>query len=131
MSFRAPHRPYSHNMTLAERSQFMPYAIKGKSGEQIGLLDRYIGQIMKTLHDLKIAENTLVLFTSDNGPDTSAYKLFNKLGQIRMGTMRGGKHAIYEGTIVTIIIIIMNYSYYYCYYYYYYHYYQVDTECRC
>ena len=74
LSFRAPHAPYSHNMTEAEIAEFLPYSLIGKPGEQIGLLDRYIGQIMKTLHDLQIAENTLVIFTADNGPDSSSFK---------------------------------------------------------
>ena len=97
MGLRAPHTPYSHNLTLEEIQDFLPYAIQGKPGEQIGLLDMYIGQIMKTLHDLNIADNTMVVFTADNGADSSAFKMFNDLGHIRMGTMRGKKAAVYEG----------------------------------
>ena len=92
-AFRAPHAPYSHNLTAEEIADFLPYSIIGKPGEQIGLLDLYIGRIMKKLHDLAIADNTLVIFTSDNGPDGSVFRLFNKLGHIRMGTMRGKKAA--------------------------------------
>ena len=31
-------------------------------------MDRGIGQVLDLLDELKIADNTLVLFTSDNGP---------------------------------------------------------------
>ena len=47
----------------------MPYTSLGKPGEQIGIFDRYVGNVMKRLHDLDVADNTLVFFTSDNGPD--------------------------------------------------------------
>ena len=103
LSFRAPHAPFSHNLTEEEIGDFLPYSIIGKPGEQIGLLDLYIGRIMKTLHDLKIAENTMVLFTADNGPDTSAYKLFNKMGHIRTASMRGKKAA---GILLIIVAYI-------------------------
>ena len=97
MGIRAPHSPYSHNLTQEEIEDFLPYAIHGKPGEQIGLLDRYIGEIMRTLHELDIADNTMVIFTADNGPDSGAFKMFNHLGHIRTGTMRGKKAAVYEG----------------------------------
>jgi arylsulfatase A-like enzyme len=71
LSFRAPHRPSSHNLTFDENDpmEFYPHASIGKPGEQILLFDQYIGNVMKTLHDLEVADNTLVFFTSDNGPD--------------------------------------------------------------
>ena len=91
LAFRAPHAPYSHNLTAEETANFLPYNMLGKPGEQIGLFDLYIGNIMKALHDLQVADNTIVIFTSDNGPDTSGLKLFNKYGHLRMATMRGKK----------------------------------------
>ena len=91
LAFRAPHAPYSHNLTAEETANFLPYNILGKPGEQIGLFDQYIGNIMKSLHDNEVADNTIVIFTSDNGPDTSGLKLFNKYGHLRMATMRGKK----------------------------------------
>ena len=71
LSFRAPHRPSSHNLTFDENNpmEFYPHASIGKPGEQLLLFDEYIGTVMKTLHDLEVADNTLVFFTSDNGPD--------------------------------------------------------------
>ena len=81
-------------MTEEEIANFLPYPVLGKPGEQIGLLDQYVGEIMKLLHDLKIAENTLVLFTADNGPDSTSFKMFNKVfGHLRTSMLRGQKHA--------------------------------------
>src|SRR5690606_17312682 len=34
----------------------------------IGILDRQVGEIMKKVEELGIAENTIIIFTSDNGP---------------------------------------------------------------
>ena len=91
LAFRAPHNPFSHNLTDEEVVNFLPYSILGKPTEQIGLLDRYIGNIMKSLHDMKIAENTMVIFTADNGADTSNLENFHKYGHQRTATMRGKK----------------------------------------
>ena len=76
----------------------MPYASMGKPGEQIGLFDSYIGNIMKKLKNLDIADNTIVIFTSDNGPDggpdRGVFKMYNKFNHMRMGMMRGNKGKI-------------------------------------
>jgi len=56
LSFRAPHAPYSHNLTDEEIREFLPYNVFGKPGEMIGKFDEYIGNIMKTIHDLEVQE---------------------------------------------------------------------------
>jgi arylsulfatase A len=50
-----------------------PQFVKGKSqaglrGDQVVLADWCVQQILKTLKRLKLSDNTLVIFTSDNGP---------------------------------------------------------------
>lgn len=52
-------------------------------------MDAKVGQILQKLDDLKIADNTLVLFTSDNG---AAYEGF-------IGDLKGGKTDLHEGGI--------------------------------
>jgi arylsulfatase A-like enzyme len=54
--------------------------------------DRQIGRLMSGLEDLGILENTLVIFTSDNGP----YPTYE---QIRANGERGAKNSLYEGGI--------------------------------
>lgn len=54
-------------------------------------LDRALGQVMDTLDEVGAAENTLLIFTSDNGP------VANFGGTT--GGLRGGKRSGYEGGI--------------------------------
>ncbi len=63
----------------------------------ITLLDDQVGEIVRKLQQLHLAENTLVVFTSDNGPsieggEDPAY--FNS-----SGGLRGHKRDLYEGGI--------------------------------
>ena len=60
-------------------------------------MDRGIGQILDLLNELDIAENTLVLFTSDNGPHYEGGhqpEFFNS-----NGPLKGHKRDLYEGGI--------------------------------
>ena len=96
LSFRAPHRPSSHNLTFDPENptEFMPHMAFGKPGEQFYQFDQFVGNVMQTLHDLDYADNTLVFFTTDNGPDQGAFNMANRWGHMRMGTMRGKKNII-------------------------------------
>lgn len=44
----------------------------GPHGDFIFELDHIVGQLMQDLERLGVAENTLVIFTSDNGPETTS-----------------------------------------------------------
>lgn len=44
----------------------------GPHGDFIHELDSIVGELMKTLEDLGLAENTMVMFSSDNGPEVGA-----------------------------------------------------------
>lgn len=60
-------------------------------------LDRQVGEIVKLLEDLGISENTLIIFTSDNGPHMEGGAdpdFFNSSGLVR-----GRKRDLYEGGI--------------------------------
>ncbi|MCH7686598.1 MAG: arylsulfatase [Planctomycetes bacterium] len=63
----------------------------------ISRLDSSVGKIVSILDNLKIAEQTLVIFTSDNGPhkEGGADPEFFKSS----GTLRGIKRDLYEGGI--------------------------------
>ncbi|MCL4402809.1 MAG: arylsulfatase [Acidobacteria bacterium] len=67
----------------------------------VNQLDACTGEIMATLDRLKLTENTLILFTSDNGPvldDGYADGAVEDLnGHKPAGPLRGGKYSIYEG----------------------------------
>jgi len=59
-------------------------------------LDHAFGMLMKALDELGVAENTLVWFTSDNGPEGDGRK-----GRARgsAGELRGRKYSLHEGGI--------------------------------
>ncbi len=62
----------------------------------ISRMDRDIGRIMKMLKSLGLDDNTLVMFTSDNGPhgQGSTLDFFNA-----NGPLRGKKRDMYEGGV--------------------------------
>ncbi|MBC8593019.1 sulfatase-like hydrolase/transferase [Oscillospiraceae bacterium N12] len=61
--------------------------------------DRQIGRFMDGLERLGIADNTIVIFTSDNG----AYPTFD---QVRSNGHRGSKNSLYEGGVNMPFIIV-------------------------
>jgi arylsulfatase A len=73
----------------------------GPRGDCIVQLDWCVGELMKTLDRLGLAENTLVVFCSDNGPVLDdGYKdaAVEQLGDHRpAGPYRGGKYSVWEG----------------------------------
>ena len=85
----------------------MPHErFQGKSsmsfrGDSLVELDWCIGKIMEALREENLLENTLVIFTSDNGPVLDdGYKdgAVEKLGDHKpAGVLRGGKYSAYEG----------------------------------
>lgn len=87
---------------------------KGKSsmgprGDVIVQMDWVTGKILKELETLGVDDNTLVVFTSDNGPvlddgyDDQANELLGN--HLPAGPLRGGKYSAYEaGTRVPMIV---------------------------
>lgn len=61
-------------------------------------MDRYVGNVLNLLYDLDLAENTIVIFSSDNGTthldQEVDYKFFNSVGELR-----GLKGSLYEGGV--------------------------------
>ena len=73
----------------------------GVYGDVIKQLDWCVGEIMNTLDELNLTKNTLVIFTSDNGPvlddgyhDGTAEET---AGHQPSGPYRGGKYSAFEG----------------------------------
>jgi len=93
----AVHNPITPDDDLAGRSGAGPY------GDWIHELDRSTGRILDALDQLDLAQETLVVFTSDNGgvfrPEntaslqTQAYQAGLRVN----GSLRGSKHSIWEG----------------------------------
>ncbi|WP_366183996.1 arylsulfatase [Flavobacterium ovatum] len=96
--FKLPHNylsDYGPNIDETKyASQLAPHAVYAT---MVTRLDIYVGEIMAKLDELGIADNTLVIFTSDNGPANEGGAdpdFFN-------GTagLRGVKRDLYEGGI--------------------------------
>jgi arylsulfatase A-like enzyme len=60
--------------------------------------DRQMGRLFDGIKNLGLEQNTLVVFTSDNGPAPS----FN---HARTGGLRGGKYSLYEGGVRVPFIV--------------------------
>ncbi|MDE7123678.1 MAG: arylsulfatase [Alistipes sp.] len=81
----------------------------GSRGDVILQLDWTVGQVLRTLDSLGIADRTLVVFTSDNGPvidDGYADGAVELLGDhTPMGSYRGGKYSLFEaGTRIPMMV---------------------------
>ncbi|MFO1450988.1 MAG: arylsulfatase [Opitutaceae bacterium] len=74
----------------------------GVRGDVIQQLDWATGEILKALERLKLVENTLVIFTSDNGPvlfdGYSDGSVEDSQGHAPAGALRGTKYQVYEGS---------------------------------
>jgi arylsulfatase A len=78
-----PHVP------LAASERFRGKSKRGLYGDAVEELDWSVGEVMNTLRRLKLDENTLVLFSSDNG------------GAVNLGTHGGSNGALREGKATT------------------------------
>ena len=81
-----PHTP------LAASDKFLGKSDRGLYGDALMEIDWSCGEIFKKLKELGIDENTLVIFTSDNGP-TPHYGTDGGSA----GLLRGAKGSMYEG----------------------------------
>jgi arylsulfatase A-like enzyme len=71
-----PKQPFFlfHSMQAVHLPSFPADQFKGKTkfgahGDFIYEMDWIVGELMKTLHSLGVADNTIVMFGSDNGPE--------------------------------------------------------------
>lgn len=84
----------AHNMPhipLHASEEFVGSSKRGIYGDTIQELDWSTGEILRSLKELGLDNNTLVIFTSDNGPNT-------KTGG-SAGPLRGGKGSTLEGGV--------------------------------
>jgi len=81
----------------------------GPRGDAIAEFDWCVGQIVKTLDQLNLTDNTLVILSSDNGPvvdDGYQDEAVERLGDHKpWGPFRGGKYSAFEaGTRLPFIV---------------------------
>lgn len=93
-----PHHDITPSSDFVGKSECGPY------GDFIQELDAHVGLILEACKKKGVLDNTLVIFTSDNGgvvlPETEKQNPFGQArqaGHLTCGTLRGGKGGIYEG----------------------------------
>ncbi|MEX0331084.1 MAG: arylsulfatase [Puniceicoccaceae bacterium] len=100
------HYPFTPNERHVKQSDY------GKRGDVMVQLDWSVGKILGVIERLGLKENTIVIFTSDNGPVNHKDQQSGNVGEHvgrrtydASGPWRGGKFQIYEGgTRVPLII---------------------------
>lgn len=89
------HKPHMANQRFAGKTTL------GPRGDAIVEFDYCVGEIMKKLDELKLAGDTLVILSSDNGPvldDGYADGSNEKAGDHKpAGPFRAGKYSLFEG----------------------------------
>ena len=88
----APHTPILPTKEFQGKSGVNPY------GDFVMEVDYMIGQVIKAIEENKLAANTLIIVTSDNGCSPQAdFELLAKFGHNPSYMYRGAKADIFEG----------------------------------
>ncbi len=90
-AMNGPHTPIVPAKPFQGKSQVGDY------GDFVQEVDWALGEVLKALDDQGLAENTLVIFTSDNGPETLAYPRIQEYHHYSMDGLRGVKRDLWEG----------------------------------
>ena len=92
--------PFIH-VPRAPNPRFVGKTTMGPRGDDIVAMDWMTGKVMETLKKYGLDTNTLVIFSSDNGPilnDGYEDSAVEKLGNHHpAGIYKGGKYSVYEG----------------------------------
>ena len=90
-AFTSPHAPIVPVAEFAGQSQ------AGGYGDYVVQTDASVGRVLQALDENGFRENTLVLFSSDNGPEQYAYERVRRYRHRSAGPLRGVKRDLWEG----------------------------------
>ena len=105
--FNTPHSPWAVPTEYWRRFQDQPIARRGSEGEKEDLattrcalammenLDWNVGRVLRRLDELKLSDNTIVIYFSDNGPNSARWN----------GGMKGRKGTTDEGGVRSVFCI--------------------------
>lgn len=86
-----PHRPW------VPTAEFRGKSGAGDYGDFVMQLDDVVGRIDRALRETGLDNNTLLIFTSDNGPSPEAVETMRAAGHDCAGGLRGRKSDAWEG----------------------------------
>jgi len=87
----SPHAPIIPNDEFIGKSQ------AGGYGDFMFQTDWVAGQVLQALKDNGLDENTIVIFSADNGPERYAFERAETYQHFSMGDFRGLKRDVWEG----------------------------------
>jgi arylsulfatase A len=91
LPYTSPHKP------VIPLEKFRGRGKAGAYGEFVIETDWHVGRILDLLDRESLTDETLVVFTSDNGPETTWKQRVELFGHRSNGIYREGKRSIYEG----------------------------------
>ena len=91
LPFTSPHYP------VCPLPEFWGKGDCGGYGEFVIETDHHVGRILSFLKQSGLDQHTMVVFSSDNGPENSWKQRITDFGHHSSGPYRGGKRDIYEG----------------------------------
>jgi arylsulfatase A len=90
-SFPSPHTP------IIPGKQFEGLSDAGPYGDYVVETDTVSGELIAALEAAGVSDNTIVIFSADNGSEHLAYERDEKFGHWSSKPLRGAKRDIYEG----------------------------------
>jgi len=91
LPYTSPHKP------VAPLPEFQGQGQAGAYGEFMIETDHHIGRVLDFLEAANLADDTLIIMSSDNGPENTWKAREEKFDHASAGGFRGGKRDIYEG----------------------------------
>lgn len=91
LPYTSPHYP------VCPLPEFWGQGQCGGYGEFVIETDHHIGRVLQFLEQSGLDENTMIVFSSDNGPERSWKERIEEFGHDSSHIYRGGKRDIYEG----------------------------------
>ena len=91
LALPSPHAPIIPNDEFDGKSK------AGAYGDFMVQTDWVAGQVIQAIKEKGLEENTIVIFSADNGPEGYAWKRAEDYGHFSMGDFRGLKRDVWEG----------------------------------
>ena len=91
LPYTSPHYP------VCPLPEFHGKGEAGGYGEFVIETDYHVGRILDFLKDSGLDENTMIIYSSDNGPESSWKDRIREFDHDSSGIYQGGKRDIYEG----------------------------------